>query len=256
MKYLLLIATIILMISCNSDDTVYESQDNAPSGSLIKMEIYYPKTDVNSSNTYFYNKQGKVSSTLGESRTSTEYAHYTTSFSYNSNGQIWKSSTQYEESTDYTEFGFENGLITSSLRYRNNGDILHSVYNYNDDNQLINKQHFNADNEAAAVVTITFNTNGNIEHTHSEPINGDIKDYTYEYDIYNNPQASLFENQELSKVVGNSFNNITNTILTRNYNQSTEIIVEHTYNAAGYPLTSKEYMYGDLETQVTYTYQE
>ncbi|MCX7548828.1 hypothetical protein OS188_12775 [Xanthomarina sp. F1114] len=256
MKYPLLVSIVIFMSSCHSDDSDYESQDHAPSGSLIKMDIYYPKTDVKSSNTYFYNRQGKVSSTLGESWSLSEYAQYTTSFSYNANGQIWKSSTEYEENIDYTEFIFENDLITTSLRHRSNGDILRTVYSYNADNQLISKQHFNADNEAAAVVTITFNTNGNIEHTHSEPINGDIKDHTYEYDIYNNPQASLFENQELSKVVGNSFNNITNTILTRNYNQSTEINIEYTYNAAGYPLTSKEYMYGDLETQVTYTYQE
>lgn len=258
MKNLLLIASLILLGSCSSDDSDSESQNNAPSGTLFKIEFYYPQTDILSSNTYFFNKDGKVVSTRGNSVTSTEYAEYTTTFSYNSNGQIWKSSTTYEGSIDYTEFTFNNGLIIESLRHRNNGDVLRTLYNYNDDNQLINKQHFNANNEETATTNITFNSNGNIENTYYERTFGtEIRDYTYEYDTYNNPQKKLFENQELNSVVGNSFNNITSAILLSNSGSgNTEIIIEYTYNESGYPLTSNEYVDGDLETQVTYTYME
>ena len=85
---------------------------------------------------------------------------------------------------------------------------------------------------------------------------GDFKSYTYEYDTNNNPQLTHFGDQEISKVVGNNFNNAIRNIYTRS-GGSSEITIEYTYNEMGYPITSNEFSSGGtLTTQVNYTYQE
>ena len=254
MRNILYFVLTTLIISCSSDDS-----PNAPFGVLTKVEVYYPLTDLSTEITSTFNSSGKIASNRGRSITSGDNIEYTTSFSYNSNGQIWKSTTVYDgDNIDYTEFIFNDGLITSSIRYRNNGDELRTLYNYNGDNQLINKQHFNVDNEAAAFTDITFLADGNIENTYFEDIDGSIRGYTYEYDSNNNPQSTHFGNQELGKIVGSNINNVTNSYYSNDSSgATTEATIEYTYNEEGYPITSNEYSQsGTLTAQVTYTYQE
>ncbi|OBX21874.1 MULTISPECIES: hypothetical protein [Bizionia] len=261
MKKYLVIAVCILFASCSSDDdsnTDNSSQDNAPSGALIKVEVYQVFSETNTTASYFFNSNGRVSKLHSKAVNSNGEAEYITSFAYNSNNQIWKSTTEYNGSIDYTEFTFNNGLITSSYRYRNNGDILRALYDYNTSNQLISKEHFNADNILAATTDITFFTDGNIESTYFERDDGGIKGYTYEFDNKNNPQYEIFENQEIGKVDGINLNNVTKSYYSNDSSGATiDTTIEYTYNERGYPLTSNEYSQsGTLTAQVTYTYQE
>jgi hypothetical protein len=253
MNRLLIIVFVFLFVACSDDDST-----NIPSGVLTKVEVFYPQNDFRAEYISSFDSSGRILSTQGRSVNSgnTELI-YTTTFSYNSNGQIWKSSTVFnDDSIDYTEFVFNNGLISRSLRHRNNGDILKTDYSYNDSNQLINKQHFNAQNELVATTVIAFLADGNIDNTYFEENNGDFKSYTYEFDNKKNPQLTHFRNQEISKVVGNNFNNITKYFYSRN-SGTTETNIEYTYNGSDYPLTSREFSSGGtLTAEVTYTYQD
>ncbi|WP_250433691.1 hypothetical protein [Hanstruepera flava] len=257
MKNLFIIVTLILFVTaCNSDDSDNPSQNNVHVGTLVKIEIFRPEEDVRTSTSYFFNSDGKVESALEEGWTTSQYLQATYTYSYNSEGQIWKVTIAVDNSTEYTEFNFTSGLITSSLRHTINGNVLRTVYNYNNNNQLINKQFFNSNNEESSTSDFLFDANGNIESQHDERDFGtEIIDYAFDYDTYNNPLKTVFENQEMNKVVGHNFNNIIRRSRTDEFSTS-EINIEYTYNEAGYPLTSKEYSNGNLLVEVTYTYQE
>ncbi|WP_223032279.1 hypothetical protein [Hanstruepera marina] len=257
MKKLLILVVLILFVSaCSSDDSDNPPQNHAAIGTLVKIEIFRPEEEIRTSTTYFFNSDEKVESALEEAWNGSQYLQATYTYSYNSNGQIWKVTIAVDDSTEYTEFNFTSGLITSSLRHTISGNVLRTLYNYNSDNQLINKQFFNADNEESAISNISFDINGNIESRHDERNFGtEIIDYTFEYDTFNNPLKTPFENQEMNKIIGHNFNNITKTIRSDDFSTS-EVNIEYTYNEAGYPLTSKEYSNGNLLVEVTYTYQE
>ncbi|MFC5194150.1 hypothetical protein ACFPH8_02295 [Bizionia hallyeonensis] len=258
MKKFLIIAIFILFTGCSSDDSVADnsSQDNAPSGALIKIEISRPNEDFHSSTTYYFNTAGKVERSLEEGWSGSQYLQATNTYAYNSEGQIWKVTIAVDNRSEYTEFNFTNGLISSSMRHTAGGNILRTLYNYNDENQLIDRRFFNADNEESSISIFSFDTNGNIESRHDERDFGtEIIDYTFEYDSYNNPLKTPFENQEMNKIVGHNFNNITRSTRSNGFSTS-EVNIEYTYNEAGYPLTSKEYADGNLSVEVTYTYHE
>ena len=280
MKKFLIIAIFILFTGCSSDDSVADnsSQDNAPSGALIKIEISRPNENFHSSTTYYFNTAGKVERSLEEGWSGSQYLQATNTYAYNSEGQIWKVTIAVDNRSEYTEFNFTNGLISSSMRHTAGGNILRTLYNYNDENQLIDRRFFNADNEESSISIFSFDTNGNIESRHDERDFGTVLpdttseekvaigyillfeiykiiDYTFEYDSYNNPLKTPFENQEMNKIVGHNFNNITRSTRSNGFSTS-EVNIEYTYNEAGYPLTSKEYADGNLSVEVTYTYHE
>ncbi len=256
MKKFLIIAICILFTSCSSDDSDSNnsSQDNAPIGALVKIEISRPEEDFRTSTTYYFNTDGKVERTLEEGWSGSQYLQATNTYSYNSNGQIWKVTIAVDNRSEYTEFNFTDGLITSSMRHTASDNVLRTVYNY--DNQLMDKRFYNTDNEESSISIFSFDTNGNIESRHDERDFGtEIIDYTFEYDSYNNPLKTPFENQEMNKIVGHNFNNITRSTRSNGFSTS-EVNIEYTYNEAGYPLTSKEYADGNLSVEVTYTYHE
>ncbi|GAA3777434.1 hypothetical protein GCM10022271_07050 [Corallibacter vietnamensis] len=260
MKKLLLsmsVVAIVLFSACSSDDSGSDlPQNNAPSGALVKVEIIHPEENFRTTTTYSFNAEGKVVNAIEEGWSASQYLRAIYTYFYNSNGQIRMLSIMVDGSTEYTEFIYTDGLITSSERHSISGNVSRTVYNYNDDNQLINKHFFNSDNEEYAMSNFSFDVNGNIESRHEERNFGaEIIDYTFEYDTYNNPLKTPFENQEMNKIVGHSFNNITKSIRSDDFLTS-EVNIEYTYNEAGYPLTSKEYSNGDLLVEVTYTYQE
>lgn len=256
MKKFLLITICIFFLACSSDDTDNSSQDNAPIGALIKVEIFRPEEDLRTSTTYNYNSDGKAENALEEGWSGSQYLQAMNTYSYNSNGQIWKVTIAVDNRSEYTEFNFTNGLISSSMRHTAGGNILRTLYNYNDDNQLIDRRFFNADNEESSISIFSFDANGNIESRHDERDFGtEIIDYTFEYDSYNNPLKTPFENQEMNKIVGHNFNNITKSIRSDEFS-TREVNIEYTYNESGYPLTSKEYSNGNLLVEVTYTYKE
>lgn len=258
MKRYFVIFVSLLLAACGSDDSDNVSQNNAPSGALIKMEIYQVYSETTTTASYFFNDNGMLSKLHSKAINATGEAEYTTTFLYNSNNQIWKSTTAYNGSIDYTAFTFSNGLITSSSRHRNNGDVLIALYSYNAGNQLINKQHYDADNLLTATTDITFLADGNIESTYYASNAGSIKGYTYEYDNSNNPQYILFENQEIGKVDGINFNNVSKSYYSNDSSGATiETTIEYIYNEAGYPIISNEYSQsGTLTAQVNYTYQD
>lgn len=253
-KFFSIVFISFLFTACSSDDSDNPSQNNAPRGTLIQVDIYRVELDLRTRTTYFFDTDGKVESALEEGF-GNNYIQATYTYSYNSNGQIWKVIIGFED--EYTEFfNFTEGLITSSSRHTPRGNILRTVYNYNDNDQLINRQFFNADNEESSTSDFLFDANGNIESQHDERDFGtEIIDYAFDYDTYNNPLKTVFENQEMNKVVGHNFNNIIRRSRTDEFSTS-EIDIEYTYNEAGYPLTSKEYSDGDLLVEVTYTYKE
>ena len=75
MKKFLIIAIFILFTGCSSDDSVADnsSQDNAPSGALIKIEISRPNENFHSSTTYYFNTAGKVERSLEEGWSGSQY---------------------------------------------------------------------------------------------------------------------------------------------------------------------------------------
>jgi hypothetical protein len=256
MKPLLLIALFFLFSSCSSDDSDNPSQNNAPIGTLVQIDIVRTETDLRTRSTYYFNTDGKVESGIEEGWSDSQYLQYTTTYDYNSNGQIWKATSEFEDGTEYTEFNFTEGLITSSLRHTARGTVLRTLYNYNTDNQLINKRFFKADNEESSTSDFLFDVNGNIESRHDERNFGtEIIDYTFEYDTYNNPLRTTFVNQAMNSIVGHNYNNAIRSTRTDEFS-TREVNVDHIYNEAGYPLTSKEYSNGELLVEVTYTYNE
>ncbi|WP_055444064.1 hypothetical protein [Lacinutrix himadriensis] len=253
MKKYFVIAVCILLAACDSDDSDNVSQNNAPSGTLISTETYSVISGYRHISTNSFDSNGRLIEINGiQTSPDGESSSSSTTFSYNSNGQIWKS---IYTNGRFEEFYFTNNLISSSI-YANEFNSGERIYSYNNLNQLNHIQFIDEDNVEVATKDITFDSNGNITNTYSSNSeNTSFTEYTFEYDNKNNPAASLFNNQEFRKILEYNFNNKTKRIYSRNSGTNV-FTMEYTYNEADYPLTSNEYMDGDLVTQSTFNYQE
>ncbi|QRM88763.1 hypothetical protein FG167_05785 [Lacinutrix sp. WUR7] len=254
MKKYLVIAICILVTACSSNDSDNVSQSNAPSGALIKVEVFNLISDITSKLTYSFDSRGRIASLNQKIFLTDETRNTTVTYSYNSNGQIVRHASTYEGNDEITEYVFNIDLITSSTRYHNNGSIYRRNYSYNNIDQLIRESILNENNIETASKEYTYTNNGNIENTYQEN-DGSFIEYTFEYDNKNNPANTLYNNQEISKIIGYNYNNKTKRVYSTN-NGTNVYTLEYTYNDAGYPLTSNEYLGGELVTQSTFTYQD
>ncbi|WP_179009117.1 hypothetical protein [Winogradskyella forsetii] len=252
MKKYLLIAISFLLAACSNDGSDNTSQNNPPSGALIKVEVYFPTTNTHYIVINSFDSNGRIkgmsSETISSDGTTNQYS---TTFFYNDSGQIWKTSYIDDRAEEYY---FTDDLISSSTFYNeNNGERR---YLYNTLNQLNHIQYLNEDNVEVATKDITFDSNGNINNTYLLNLNNDsFTEYTFEYDNKNNPYLTLFNDQEIKKIIEYNFNNKTERIYSTN-NGINVFTLEYTYNESDYPITSIEYMDGELITQSTFTYQE
>ncbi|RSK39343.1 hypothetical protein [Mangrovimonas spongiae] len=237
-----LICTFIL--SCSSDDSNSNDNSSQLTGKLksIEWNIAEPESIVKS--TYNYDSSGLLESattTYGNNTPST------TTYYYNGNGQIWK----VTDITSTTEYEFNNNLIVSSTRTFND-NTYYREYEYNEQNQLTLVNYFN-NSTIEGYLVLTYNDFGNLTNT-TEYINGEVNEvYNYEYDSYNNPFLTAFENQEISKIIQYSLNNKTERAWTNNIGTTT-FTREYSYNELGYPITMSEYQNNVLNSTTEYTY--
>lgn len=227
---------LVLIFSCNSDDSDISPNNNAPVGKLIKTETNFLTLEFSSVITYSYDSLGRIlkisivdSNSNGNSTTSTNYL-------YNSDGQIWKENISNGTSREYQ---YTNGLISSSTSSSSNG---YFEYVQNNDSQLTTIRYYEEDN-LISETDLIYDSENNVINT----IIGTTVS-AYDYDTMNSWRFLVYENQELNKIFLQGPNNLTsrNGFITYTY----------TYNSLGYPKTSKEYHNGTLVGETTYTYQE
>jgi len=254
MKNYFTLIFVLLLMSCNSDDTNSSSLSSAPTGALTKVEAYFPTNEVNYNSEYFYGSEGKISSAVTNSiQPGYDNTSSTVNFMINSDGQIWKTmSANFSH-----EFHFSNGLIISSIQASiPSGSITTVQYTYNSNNELIKSEYFDDNGVSGSVVIYTYDVNGNVLTKSTTTPSGNTKSYVYEYDTNYNPMSTMYTNQAFSKIVETSPNNKTK----RTFNNNGTIIVfttEYTYNADGYPVTETEYQNGNtLVEETTFTYQQ
>ena len=251
MKKYLVIAVCILVAACSSDDSDNVSQSNAPNGALIKVEVYFPTTDTSFKTTHSFDSNGRIiKSDYEEVIFNGSTNEYSIIFNYNSSDQIWKTNSINDE-----EFYFTDNLVSSST-YFAFADTVKRQFSYNTLNQINSIQYLNEDEDEFENKEITYTSTGNIAYTHSMNYENLVEEeYTFEYDTNNNPYNTIYNGQEIKKIFEYNQNNKTKRTYTKN-NITKIFTIEYTYNQAGYPLTSNEYMDGELVTQSIFTYQE
>ena len=250
-NYFALIITLLLM-SCSSDDSA--TLVNTPSGALTKVKAYFPTTDVNYNSDYVYGSNGKISTATSTSiQPGFDNSTSTVTHLFNSEGQIWKT---IWPNLSY-EYQFSNGLIVSSIQTNiPSGIIKTHEYTYNNNNELIKAEYFDENGVSGAVITYTYDPNGNILTRNLSTISGSNQSYVFEYDTNYNPMSTLYENQAFEKISEVTPNNW----IKRTYNNNGTINVfttEYTYNLDGYPITKKDYQnVTTLVEETTFTYQQ
>lgn len=234
MKKYLVIAVCVLLAACGSDDLDNVSQNNAPSGILIKVEVYFPTTETNVKTNFNYNSSGKIESINSETRYDGETTTSSEKYEYNSNNQIWKT---YVDNALRSQYSFTNNLITSTVFVSNQHSL---IYTYNDLERLIKSKHYDENNILISETNNIYDNEGNLIGT-----NGNV---TNSYDDKNNPFVAVYEGQELSKLY---FINPSNVL-----NKGSIYTYDYEYNSLGFPITSNEYQNEILVGQTIYNYQE
>ena len=250
------ILLIVLIWSCETSDTantnnafVQEEQEQEQEQEVVKKLVETTSVRVSDGSetktTYSYDENNRVVSEAlyinGVINPLTGQSNYL----YNSEGQIWKVTSDNNTSTEYE---FSNDLIIAS-----NSASLRNEYVYNSNNQIISNKGYLSNDILFSEVVYDYNEDENTV-TETTTINGSSNVIIFEYDSQKNPRTYTFYNQIMNKIGVQSENNIIKIETTAN--SVSVITFDFTYDEHGYPLTAKEYRDGVLYAEGTYTYQD